>query len=253
VPRRLEGRTAVITGASRGIGLGIAAQLVADGARVVITGRKREALDSAVASLGGPDVAAGVAGHAADVVHQAATVESALEHFGSVDCLVNNAGVNPVYGPLMNLDIEAARKVVEVNALASLSWTQLVYRAWMSAHGGSIVNVSSISGVRAASPNIAMYAASKAMLCHLSQELALELGPGIRVNAVAPALVKTDFARALYDDREDEIAATYPLMRLGRTEDIGSSVAFLLSEEASWITGQVLVVDGGLLLQGGQG
>ncbi|MFF3919733.1 SDR family oxidoreductase [Streptomyces sp. NPDC001852] len=247
--RRFEGRTAILTGASRGIGLAIAERLVSEGAKVVITARKQEALDEAVARLGGPEHAIGVVGHAADVDHQTEVVTRALDSFGSADLLVNNTGINPVYGPLMTLDLDVARKIVEVNCLAALSWTQQMYRAWMSAHGGAVVNVSSVAAVRPA-PGIGLYGASKAMLTHLTEELAVELGPDIRVNAVAPAVVKTKFATALYDGREDEAAAAYPLKRLGVPEDIGGTVAFLLSDDAAWITGQVLVVDGGVTLTG---
>lgn len=248
--RRFEGRTAIVTGASRGIGLAIARQLVDDGVRVVVTGRNKQALDEAVAELGGPEHALGVAGHSDDVDHQAETVRRAIDEFGSADLLVNNTGINPVHGRMIDLDLEAARKVVEVNVVAALSWIQHVHRAWLADHGGAIVNVSSVAGIRPA-PGIGMYGASKAMLTHVTQELAVELGPNVRVNAVAPAVVKTRFAAALYEGREDEVAAAYPLKRLGTPQDIGSVVAFLLSDEAAWITGQLLVVDGGLLLTGG--
>ena len=248
--RRFEGRTALVTGASRGIGLAIAERLVAEGARVVITARKQEALDEAVAALGGPSVALSVAGKADDVEHQADTIRQAIETYGSLDFLVNNTGINPAYGPLIDLDLGVARKVVEVNCIAAVSWTQHAYRAWMQEHGGAIVNVSSLSAVRTA-PGIGFYGASKAMLNAITELLAVELGPDIRVNGVAPAVVKTRFATALYEGREDAVAAAYPLKRLGEPEDIGSLVAFLLSEEASWITGQTVLTDGGLSLVGG--
>ncbi|MDI3387563.1 SDR family oxidoreductase [Streptomyces sp. B-S-A8] len=247
---RFAGRTAVVTGASRGIGLAIAERLVAEGAKVVVTARKQEALDEAVASLGGPEYALGVAGHADDTGHQAEVIKRAIDTFGSADLLVNNTGINPVYGPLVDLDLAAARKIVEVNCLAALSWVQQIHAAWMKDHGGAVVNVSSVAGVRPA-PGIGFYGASKAMLTHITQELAVELGPGIRVNAVAPAVVKTQFATALYDGREEEVAAAYPLKRLGVPDDIGSVVAFLLSADAAWLTGQLLVVDGGVTLTGG--
>jgi NAD(P)-dependent dehydrogenase (short-subunit alcohol dehydrogenase family) len=248
--RRFRGRTAIVTGASRGIGLAIARRLVADGARVVVTGRKQPALDKAVAELGGPAVALGVAGHADDADHQAKVVASSIETFGSADLLVNNTGINPVYGPLMGIDLGAARKIVEVNCIAALSWLQQVYRGWMAGHGGAVVNVASVAGLRPA-PGIALYGASKAMLIHLTEELAVELGPDIRINAVAPGVVKTRFATPLYEGREERVAAAYPLRRLGVPEDIGSVVAFLLSDDAGWITGQTVVVDGGLMLAGG--
>ncbi|MFF3605828.1 SDR family oxidoreductase [Streptomyces sp. NPDC002463] len=245
--KRFEGKTAIVTGASRGIGLAIAERLVSEGARVVITGRTKETLDQAVAGLGGPAHALGVAGKAADLAHQADTVRQAIETFGSVDLLVNNTGVNPVYGPMVELDLEAARKIVETNCLAALSWIQHVHGAWMKEHGGSIVNVASVSGVQPA-PMIGMYGASKAMLLSMTELLAVELGPDIRVNAIAPAVVKTKFATALYEGREQELANAYPLKRLGEPEDIGSVVAFLLSADAAWLTGQNVVIDGGVTL-----
>jgi NAD(P)-dependent dehydrogenase (short-subunit alcohol dehydrogenase family) len=250
VAGRFEGRTAIVTGASRGIGLAIARRLVDEGARVVLTARKADALEEAVGELGGPGHAAFVAGHADDVDHQAETVATAIERFGSLDLLVNNTGINPAYGPLMGLDLGIARKMVDVNCLSALSWVQQAHRAWMGEHGGAIVNVASVAGLRPA-PGIAFYGGTKAMLIHLTEELAVELGPAIRVNAVAPAVVKTKFATALYEGREEEVASTYALKRLGVPDDIGSVVAFLLSDDAAWMTGQALVVDGGLLLAGG--
>jgi 3-oxoacyl-[acyl-carrier protein] reductase len=250
VPRRLEGKAAIITGASRGIGLAIAHRLVSEGARVCITARNQDALREAVDALGGPLHAIAVSGKSDDVAHQAETVATTVDAFGGVHLLVNNTGINPVYGPLIELDLGAARKIFEVNCLAALSWVQQTHRAWMGQHGGSIVNMSSVGGMRP-SPGISFYGASKAMLSHLTAGLAVELGPSIRVNAVAPAVVKTRFASALYEGREDEVAASYPLKRLGEPEDIGSAVAFLLSDDASWITGQTLVVDGGVTLSRG--
>ncbi|WP_280232771.1 SDR family oxidoreductase [Nocardia cyriacigeorgica] len=247
---RFAGKTAIVTGASRGIGLGIAQRLVHDGAKVVITARKQDALDAAVEQLGGPEHALGVAGHADDTAHQEETVGRAIETFGGADLLVNNTGINPVYGPMIDMDLHAARKIIEVNCLAALSWTQHVHKAWMAEHGGAVVNVSSVAGIRPA-PGIGFYGASKAMLTYLTQELAVELGPQLRINAVAPAVVKTKFATALYEGRESELAATYPLGRLGVPEDIAGAVAFLLSDDAAWITGQLLVLDGGVMLTGG--
>ncbi|MFI6364038.1 SDR family oxidoreductase [Nocardia sp. NPDC050630] len=247
---RFDGKTAIVTGASRGIGLAIAQRLVADGARVCVTARKKDALDAVVAELGGPERAIGVAGRADDVEHQTEAIERTLETFGSVDFLVNNAGINPVYGPMVELDLAAARKVFEVNCLAAISWVQQAHKAWLGEHGGSVVNVASVAGIKPA-PGIGFYGATKAMLVHITQELAVELGPSIRVNAIAPAVVKTQFATALYDGREEQVASAYPLKRLGVPEDIGSVAAFLLSEDAAWLTGQLIVVDGGVTLTGG--
>ncbi|MDN5858769.1 MAG: SDR family oxidoreductase [Pseudonocardia sp.] len=250
VQGRFSGRTAIVTGASRGIGLAIAERLVADGANVVITARRAEALDAAAAALGGPQRALAVAGAADDAAHRAEAVKRALDTFGSIDFFVNNTGINPVYGNLMDLPMDAARKIVEVNCLAAVAWVQLVHEAWMAEHGGAIVNVTSVGGIRPP-PGIGFYGASKAMLTHLTRQMAQELGPDIRVNSVAPAVVKTRFATALYEGREQELAQAYPLKRLGVPEDIGSVVAFLLSADAAWLTGQELVVDGGATVAGG--
>ncbi|MGJ9413624.1 SDR family oxidoreductase [Aeromicrobium sp. CF4.19] len=246
---RFQGRVAIVTGASRGIGLGIAERLVADGAQVIITARKPEALAEAADSLG-DGRALWVAGSGDDPAHQDETVATALEAFGRIDFLVNNTGINPVYGRMIDVDLDAAAKIFSVNVLSAVAWAQKVYRAWQEEHGGAIVNVASVGGLKPA-PNIGMYGASKSALIHVTEELAVELGPDIRVNAVAPAVVKTKFAKALYEGREDEVSAPYPLKRLGVPEDIGGIVAFLLSEDAAWLTGQTIVADGGLLLTGG--
>jgi NAD(P)-dependent dehydrogenase (short-subunit alcohol dehydrogenase family) len=238
---RFDGKTALVTGASRGIGLAIAQRLVDDGARVVITARGQETLDAAVEQLGGAAHAIGVAGKADSADHRAEVFARIGSEFGGLDFLVNNAGINPAYGKALDVSDEAVRKIFEVNVLGSLAWSRDAVAAGLST---AIVNISSIAGVTA-SPGIALYGVSKAALINLTAQLAWELAPAIRVNAVAPAVIKTDFAKALYEGREEQVAATYPLRRLGVSTDVAGPVAFLLSDDAAWVTGQTLLIDGG--------
>ena len=245
----MDGKTALVTGASRGIGLGIAQSLVDRGARVVVTARKPEALAEAVESLGGPDVAVAVAGHAGDPEHRAEAVRTAIDTFGGLDMLVGNVGVNPVYGPLVDLDLDAFRKILDTNVVSSLGLVQEAWRARMREHGGSVLFVASVAGLRS-SENIGAYGVSKAAVINLTTQLAVELGPKVRVNAVAPAVVKTRFAEALYEGREAEVAAGYPVGRLGVPSDVGEAAAYLLGDGAGWVTGQTVVLDGGRLSVG---
>ncbi|MGW0946339.1 SDR family oxidoreductase [Streptomyces sp. NPDC002623] len=245
----LSGKVALVTGASRGIGYGVAEALIARGDRVCITGRNEDALKEAVEQLGA-DRVIGVAGKAHDLAHQAAAVERTMEAFGRVDFLVNNAGTNPVFGPIADLDLDVARKVFETNVVSALGFAQKTWHAWQKDNGGAIVNISSVAGL-SASPFIGAYGISKAAMINLTQQLAHEFAPRVRVNAIAPAVVKTKFAAALYEGREAEAAAAYPLARLGVPSDIGGTAAFLTSEQSDWITGQTLVVDGGIFLNAG--
>jgi len=218
---------------------------------VCITGRNEETLKEAAERLGSERVMT-VAGKAHDEGHQREAVERVMETFGRIDYLVNNAGTNPVFGPLADLDLNVARKVFETNVLSALGFAQRTWHAWQKDNGGAIVNIASIAGL-APSPFIAAYGVSKAALVNLTQQLAHEFAPKVRVNAIAPAVVKTKFAAALYEGREEEAAAAYPLGRLGVPSDIGGAAAFLTSEQSDWITGQTLVIDGGIFLNAGVG
>lgn len=248
---RFAGKVAVITGASRGIGLAIAQRIVSEDGKVVITARKAEALAEAVEKLGGPASALAIPGKADDGDHQQDAVRRTIERFGRIDVLVNNTGVNHAApGPLLDIEFAAARKIFEVNVLAVLGWVKAVDDAWMAENGGSVVNVASAAGLRPAT-DIGIYGASKAALIHLTGQLAAELSPRIRVNAVAPAVVKTAFAAGLFEGNEDEVVRRYPLGRLGAADEIASAVAYLASDDAAWTTGQTHIVDGGLTLGGG--
>jgi NAD(P)-dependent dehydrogenase (short-subunit alcohol dehydrogenase family) len=245
---RLDGKVALVTGGSKGIGRAIAAELARSGAKVMISSRKEAALKEAAESMVG-DVGwfAAHAGRAEDVE---ACVTATVERFGAVDILVNNAATNPYAGPLMDLDVGRAVKTIEVNLLGPLLWVQNCWRAWMAEASGVVINISSIGGVRGARSPIAWYSMTKAGLIHLTQTMAAELGAHVRVNAICPGVVKTDMARMLWEGDEEGVARAYPLRRLGMPEDIAGLATFLTSDEAAWITGSTFVVDGGALVGG---
>jgi NAD(P)-dependent dehydrogenase (short-subunit alcohol dehydrogenase family) len=246
------GKTALVTGASRGIGLAIATELARGGASVTITARKQDALDAAAAKILADVPNARVLALAANTGSaddRAAVIERTIGELGGLDILVNNTGINPVYGPLVDADLDAVRKLFDTNVVGALGFVQLAVKAWMAEHGGSVINIASTAGLRSTGV-IAAYGASKAALIRLTEELAWQLGPKIRVNAVAPGVVKTRFAEALYSEGEDKAAQAYPLGRLGVPEDVAQLVAFLASDRSSWITGETIRVDGGLLATG---
>lgn len=237
---RFRDSVTLVTGASRGIGLAIAHRIVAEGGRVVITGRDPDTLAAAVESLGS-GVALAVAGRGDDPEHRDDAIARTLAAYGRLDHLVNNVGINPVHGDLLAIDAGAARKILEVNVLGALEWTRAAVAAGLSR---ALVSVASVAGL-ASSPGIGFYGISKAALINMTAQLAAELAPRLRVNAVAPAVVRTRFAAALFEGREEEAAAAYPLGRLGDPADVAAAVAFLLSADAAWITGQTLILDGG--------
>lgn len=252
----VEGKVVLVTGGSRGIGQATALEFARSGARgVVITSRKQENVDQSKAEMVESGVDAGkVLALAARADEQGAAheaVQAAIDTYGSCDILVNNAGTNPAFGNLMEVDLGALDKTWAVNMRAPLLWARAAHDGWMSEHGGSIVNVASVAGLRP-SPFMGAYNISKAGVVHLTRQLALELAPDIRVNAVAPAVVKTRLAGLLLED-EEATAAMHPLGRVGEPEDVARAIVFLASDAAIWMTGAIVPVDGGVVGAGSSG
>lgn len=242
---RMDGKAAIVTGGSRGIGHAIANRLAEAGCDVLLVSRKPDGLAAAAASLDGLD--GSVSWEAAHVARQEdaqRAVDVCLERYGRVDVLVNNAATNPYFGPMLEIDEVRMTKTYEINQASVLHWCRAVWDSWMAMNGGAILNIASIGGL-GPEPGIGWYNVTKAAVIHTTSQLAFELAPRVRVNAIAPGLVKTDFARTLWEEHEAAISASLPLRRLGESDDIATASLFLLSDAASWITGQTLVVDGG--------
>ena len=241
----LTGKVALVTGASKGIGAAIARIYAEHGAAVMLSSRKIEGLEATAASIEGETAV--FAANAGRPEHAQACVAATIERFGGLDILVNNAAANPYYGPTIDVDLPRFDKIIEVNVRGPLVWTQEAWKQAMSERGGCVINVVSVGGFKYGGP-IGVYDLSKAALMHLTRQLAAELGPGVRVNAVAPGLVKTDFARALWEPGGDRQEWPWPLRRLGEPLDIARAALYLASELASWVTGEITVVDGGSLI-----
>lgn len=246
---RLDGKVAIVTGGSRGIGRAIAEEFIRSGAGgVVVTSRRAENAEQAAAEIseatGAPDRVEAVVARADSVDDAHRTVAFAVERFGAVDILVNNAGTNPAAGPLTDVDLGAVDKTWQVNQRGPLVWSQAAWHGWMRDHGGCIVNTASVGGLRPG-PLIGAYNISKAALVFMTYQLAMEMAPGVRVNAVAPAVVRTRLSELLWTADPEGAAALHPLGRLGEVEDVAWAVTFLVSDKASWITGVCLPVDGG--------
>ena len=247
----LAGKTALVTGASRGIGRAIAFALAGEGANVVLSSRRQESLDKVAAEITAAHPSANVlakAAHVGEPEQARACVDATVAAFGSLDVLVNNAGTNPYYGPLVDIDMPRAEKTVQVNQTSIVLWTQLAWHAAMSERGGTILNIASIGGL-STEPGIGYYNATKAAVIHLTRQFAAELAPRVRVNAIAPGVVRTQLARALWENFEPQLNASLPLGRIGEPDDIAAAALFLLGDDSAWITGQTLVVDGGAMIR----
>ena len=240
---RLDGKVALVTGASRGIGLAIATAFAESGARVMLSSRKQDALEKAAAGIDGETAV--FAANAGDPDQAEACVDATLERLGGLDVLVNNAATNPYMGPAIDIDLARYDKTYQVNLRGPFVWTQLAWQKAMKERGGSILNISSIGGLSYGGL-IGNYDNTKAALVHLTKHLAVELAPKVRVNAIAPGLVKTDFARALWEPAEEAVASMVPLKRLGEPDDIAAAAVFLASDDAAFMTGSVVTADGGM-------
>lgn len=244
----ITGKVALITGASRGIGRATALQLASAGARVVVSSRKQAACEAVVAEIraaGGEAMA--VAAHVGERTQLEALVDQVLGAWGQIDILVCNAATNPVYGPLADLTDEAFAKIMGVNVQGSFWLCNLVLPGMAARGGGAVILMSSIAAQRG-STTIGAYGMSKAAEAALTRNLAVEWGPqGIRVNAIAPGVINTDFARELVNDpvRRARMEGRTPLRRFGEPADIAGIVHFLASPAAAYVTGQVIVADGG--------
>ena len=246
---RLEGKTALVTGGSAGIGFGIAKVFLQEGANVMITSRKADKCEDAAERLAGlPGQIAWRVSHVGDPELGAQVMEETIDHFGALDILVNNAATNPWHGPTIDVDEARLDKTYEVNLRGPLLWTQKAYYRWMKEHGGCVINIASVGGF-STSRDLGVYCMFKSSLIHLTRQLGAELGPNVRVNCIAPGVIRTDFARVLWEgERGREVAESYPLKRLGEPEDIGQAALFLAAD-AHWMTGQTMVVDGGELVR----
>jgi NAD(P)-dependent dehydrogenase (short-subunit alcohol dehydrogenase family) len=243
------GKVALVTGASKGIGLAIATSLAERGASVMLSSRKLTALEEAATGIDG-DTAV-FAANAGEPEAAEACVAATVERFGGIDILVNNAATNPYAGRSIDIDLARYEKTLQVNLQGPLVWSHHAWHRSMAERPGStIINIASIGAFSAAS-GIGIYNMTKAGLIHQTRLLANELAPTTRVNAIAPGLVKTDMARALWEPNEATLGSRTPLGRIGEPQDIANAALFLASDLAAWITGQTIVVDGGSLLRGG--
>ncbi|WP_277983980.1 SDR family oxidoreductase [Sphingomonas faeni] len=249
----LTGQVAIVTGSSRGIGLASARELAEHGAKVVISSRKQDACDTVAAELNaehGDGTAIAIAASISDKAALQHLVDETRAQFGRIDILVCNAASNPYYGPQAGIADDQFRKILDNNIVSNHWLIQMVAPEMLERRSGSIIIISSIGGLRG-SPVIGAYCISKAADMQLARNLAVEFGPSnVRVNCIAPGLIKTDFARALWEDPQRIEAAntSVPLRRIGEPEEIAGAVVFLASQASAFMTGQTMVIDGGVTI-----
>ncbi len=243
----LNGKAALITGGSKGIGKSIAKTFAEAGAKVMITSRKADVCEEAAEEIGNGCI--WEAGNVGDPEHMEAAIDRCITDLGGVDVLVNNAATNPYAGPMIDADLPRWKKTIDVNMTAPFAWTQMAWQKYQQENGGVVLNISSVGGLQT-NPMLGVYDVTKAGLIHMTKQFAAELAPGVRVNAICPGLIKTDFARMLWEgDAGDMVAQQYPLKRLGEVEDIAGAALYLAADTGSWITGQAIVLDGGGLIK----
>lgn len=243
---RLDDKVALVTGGSRGIGKAIATMYAEAGARVMIVSRKAESLEATAAEIG--NGCEWISANTGDPDAAATVIDATIERLGGLDILVNNAATNPYAGPMIDVDAGRWEKTLQVNLTAPLLWTQTAWQKTMKENGGVVINISSVGGL-STNAVLGVYDLTKSALIHMTEQLGAELGPKVRVNAICPGLIKTDFARMLWEgERGAEVAEKYPLKRLGEPEDIAAAALYLASDAGSWMTGQKIVLDGGGLV-----
>ena len=243
----LEGKVAVVTGGSRGIGLELARELLRQKARVVICGRKKEGLDAAVSELGGGDSLLAFPAHVAREEDVDALFGAAVGKFGKLDILINNVGMNLLTGSVVDTEPATWQKIIESNLTGTFLCSRKAGQVMKGQKAGKIVSISSVAG-RKAAPGMGIYGVAKAGIEMLTRVLAFELAPfNIQVNAVAPAMVRTVFSKPFWSNKDihEQIVKAIPLGRIAETGDVVHPVLFLCSGGSNYITGQVLMVDGG--------
>ncbi len=244
----LTGQVAVVTGGSKGIGRAIAECMAEVGAKIVVSSRKLDACEEVVEGIrarGGDAVA--IACNVTHIDQLENLVEGSMRAYGQIDCLVGNAAVNPHYGPMTTIDESAFEKIMNCNVRANLWLSRLVLPQMAERKNGSIIIISSIAGIKG-TDDIGIYGMSKAADMAMARNLAVRWGEhNIRVNTIAPGLIKTDFAKALWEDPEKraKLEAQYPLRRIGEPDDVAGTAVFLAADAGRYITGQTIVVDGG--------
>jgi len=243
----LEGKVAVVTGGSRGIGRSAALAMADAGAHVVVSSRKLEGLEPVAAEISAKGVKGmAIAAHVGKLEDSRALIDQVMKAFGRIDILVNNAGTNPYFGKIMDQDEKTYDIIMNVNLKSLFFLSQMAAKIMKSQGGGSIINTSSIGGIRAG--DLGVYCVSKAAVIMMTQVMAKEWGQyNIRVNAIAPGVIKTRLSEALWKDPKvnAKAVAQIPMRRLGEPEELGGIVVFLASQAGSYVTGETIVIDGG--------